>query len=70
MDVSSTTALPSYTNTLASTKADSDVGIAMLNEANKMQANSAEQMIQSVTETTASSRALPDNVGRTINVTA
>ncbi|MTW20950.1 putative motility protein [Allochromatium palmeri] len=67
MDVSSTTALPSYSNTLASTKTDTSAGIAMLNEANKMQADAAEQMIQSVTEATPPAPVPPEGTGRYVN---
>ncbi|MBK1653093.1 YjfB family protein [Allochromatium vinosum] len=70
MDVSSTSGLAGYTYTPSSNKTDTNTSLAMLNKANEMQANSAEQMIQSVTETTASSQALPDHIGRNINITA
>ena len=71
MDISSTSALPSHTYTPSSTKTDNSTGIAMLNEANKMQADSAQQMIQSVTGTTPAPEApRADGTGRYINVSA
>ena len=70
MDISSTSGLAGYTYTPSSNKTDTSASLAMLNKANEMQADSAEQMIQSVTETTSSSQALPDHIGRNINLTA
>lgn len=70
MDISSTSGLAGYAYTPSSNKTDTSAGLAMLNKANEMQADSAEQMIQSVTETTSSSQALPDHIGRNINITA
>ena len=70
MDISSTSGLAGYAYTPSSNKTDTSASLAMLNKANEMQADSAEQMIQSVTETTASSQALPDHIGRNINITA
>lgn len=70
MDISSTSGLSSYAYTPSSNKSDTSANLAMLNEADKMQAESAGQRLQSVTETTASAPTLPDHLGRTINVTA
>jgi hypothetical protein len=70
MDISSTSGLASYTYTPSSTKSDTSAGLAMLNEANKTQAESAERMIQSVTETTPASQATRDGTGLYVNVTA
>jgi len=70
MDISSTLGLASYVYTPSSNKTETSASLVMLNKANEMQADSAKKMIQSVTETASSSRALPDHIGRTINVTA
>ncbi|NVZ09140.1 YjfB family protein [Allochromatium humboldtianum] len=70
MDISSTSGLAGYAYTPSSNKTDTSASLAMLNKANEMQADSAEQMIQSVTETASSARALPDHIGRNINLTA
>jgi hypothetical protein len=67
MDISSTSAIAGYANAMPSTKLGTEVGVAMLNKALDTQAQAAEQMIESVTETTQS---LPDHLGRHINVTA
>lgn len=70
MDISSTSGLAGYAYTPSSNKTDTSAGLAMLNKANAIQADSAEQMIQSVTETASSARALPDHIGRTVDITA
>ncbi|NEX21181.1 putative motility protein [Thiorhodococcus mannitoliphagus] len=68
MDVGSTAGLASYTNTSASNQVSTQVGIATLKKALDTQAEMATQMVQSVPEVP--TEALPDNVGRNINVTA
>lgn len=71
MDISSTSGLAGYTYTPSSTKSDTSAGLAMLNEANKTQAESAQQMIASVTAA-APTEPMPrsDGTGQLINVTA
>lgn len=67
MDVASTTGLASYANASAGNQVSTQVGVTMLNKALDTQAEMAKEMIQSVPEVT---EALPENVGRNINVTA
>ncbi|MGQ9660556.1 MAG: YjfB family protein [Thermochromatium sp.] len=70
MDISSTVGLASYTYTPSSNKTDTSASLAMLKKANEIQADMAKQMIQSVTQTPPAASALPDHLGRNINVTA
>ena len=70
MDISSTSGLAGYAYTPSSNKTNTSAGLAMLNKANEMQADSAEQMIQSVTETTPSAQASPEPLGRNFHITA
>ncbi|QIK36982.1 putative motility protein [Caldichromatium japonicum] len=70
MDITSTFAVHGYPNTLASTKTEASVAIEMLNKANQIQSDSAKQILQSIQPSAASTQALPDHLGRYINLTA
>ncbi len=70
MDIASTSALPNSPSNLASTKRDTSVAIALLNKANQIQSDSAKQLLSSIQQSTPSVQALPDHLGRNLNVTA
>ncbi|MCF1183606.1 putative motility protein [Marichromatium gracile] len=76
MDISSMAGVATVTNTMAGSKTANDTSAASLNQAIDTQAQQAAQQVdQSLTPQQApqepsSTRGLPENVGRNINVTA
>lgn len=71
MDIAPNLTIPAYSNRgLASTKTDTSLGIAMLNKAQQIQRDAAQQMLQTLQQSVTPTQALPDHLGRRINVTA